>query len=446
MPTNRKVNRVRRLAVILVSILLVRGAAGADRELIVHEWGTFTCLQDENGNGIGGLNTDDEPVPDFVHNIAPGLLLPAREISLAASKSVPRCHPDVTMRLETPIIYFYPGKEFAGRFNVTVSCLSGWLTQYFPDAKSFALGIKGDRIGRLQSGMGRLEWDGISLGDSNEGPATSSHVWITPRRVDSATVEVKGEHEKFLFYRGVANLPAPLRVVRIGPELTITKITRDNGAQTLRDIRELWLLDVRSDKSAAFRVVRPFEQAPAFVAKTPATFAPEDYSTNATAELKKTLHEALLNAGLFSDEADALLETWQLSYFNSPGLRLFFLVPEKWTNDTLPLRLRRPAREKTMDASITRVMVGRIEIVTPDQRALLAKLSDEFATADLDHAVQTSEVAKGAVATLGEAYQQLGRFRNALVLDELKRRPTPGLDGFIKRFGLQGYTPAPFVR
>src|SRR5204863_2540425 len=35
--------------------------------LIVHEWGTFTSLQNEASQAIGGINTDDEPVPRFVH-------------------------------------------------------------------------------------------------------------------------------------------------------------------------------------------------------------------------------------------------------------------------------------------------------------------------------------------------------------------------------------------
>jgi hypothetical protein len=37
-----------------------------DKAVIVHEWGTFTCLQDENGQAVGGINVDDEPVPQFV--------------------------------------------------------------------------------------------------------------------------------------------------------------------------------------------------------------------------------------------------------------------------------------------------------------------------------------------------------------------------------------------
>ena len=30
---------------------------------VVHEWGTFTSLQDENGRTLSGINTDDEPMP-----------------------------------------------------------------------------------------------------------------------------------------------------------------------------------------------------------------------------------------------------------------------------------------------------------------------------------------------------------------------------------------------
>ena len=36
-------------------------------------------------------------------------------------------------------------------------------------------------------------------------------------------------------------------------------------------------------------------------------------------------------------------------------------------------------------------------------------------------------------------YLKLGRFRNALVLDEQKRRPTPALEEFITKNGFEGY-------
>ena len=72
----------------------------------------------------------------------------------------------------------------------------------------------------------------------------------------------------------------------------------------------------------------------------------------------------LVTEGLFDDEADALLNTWERSYFRNPGERVFFMVPREWTESVLPLKLSVPAQ-------VTRVMVGRIEMVTPAQRELL---------------------------------------------------------------------------
>src|SRR5437868_5970546 len=71
--------------------------------LVIHEWGTFTSLQNEKAEAIGGINSDDEPVPEFVHRIAQFLLLGPRANVPALYQGAPHCHPDVTMRLETPV-------------------------------------------------------------------------------------------------------------------------------------------------------------------------------------------------------------------------------------------------------------------------------------------------------------------------------------------------------
>lgn len=63
-----------RIAVIFVMGGLTVASASAGDRLIVHEWGTFTSLQDERGRELAGINTDDEPVPQFVHNLNPFLL------------------------------------------------------------------------------------------------------------------------------------------------------------------------------------------------------------------------------------------------------------------------------------------------------------------------------------------------------------------------------------
>ncbi len=46
----------------VVLTLLITSESRAQSQWTVHEWGTFTSLQDEQGEAIGGINTDDEAV------------------------------------------------------------------------------------------------------------------------------------------------------------------------------------------------------------------------------------------------------------------------------------------------------------------------------------------------------------------------------------------------
>jgi hypothetical protein len=151
--------------------------------------------------------------------------------------------------------------------------------------------------------------------------------------------------------------------------------------------------------------------------------------------------------GLFDDEARALLNTWELSYFKSTGLRVFFLVPRAWTDFYLPLEISQPA-------DVNRVMVGRIELVTPSQRKILREISGFSTYEILQDAVQlhremaqvnAGQKALSSVVSVPKTYQtylNLGRFRNALVLETLRGHPTEGLTNFIATYRLQAYQPA----
>jgi hypothetical protein len=161
------------------------------------------------------------------------------------------------------------------------------------------------------------------------------------------------------------------------------------------------------------------------------TFAENEYAADSSA-LRTEMRAALIHEGLFADEADALLATWELSYFKAPGTRLFFTVPQTWTDQVLPLKLSEPA-------DVTRVMVGRIELITPRQRELLktiaagpvpnlkevvtamSSLRRDEARRDAYNALASG---RGDVKALGvpvppiyQAYLDLGRFRTAMVLD-----------------------------
>ena len=68
--------------------------------MVVHEWGTFTSFQDEQGQTIPGINVDDEPVPLFVHRLGDVPIFTHAALPAKWSQGAPRCHPDVTLRLE----------------------------------------------------------------------------------------------------------------------------------------------------------------------------------------------------------------------------------------------------------------------------------------------------------------------------------------------------------
>ena len=60
-----------RMTVLAIVLALPLVCFADQKPLIVHEWGTFTALQDESGRAIGGININDEPLPKFIHRFGP---------------------------------------------------------------------------------------------------------------------------------------------------------------------------------------------------------------------------------------------------------------------------------------------------------------------------------------------------------------------------------------
>jgi hypothetical protein len=439
--------------------------------LVVHEWGTFTSLQNEAGESIGRINTDDEPVPSFVHRINYSLLVERTEVPPAYrnSKGTPSFHPDVTLRLETPVLYFHlpQGQRQLRGVTVQARFRGGWLSEFYPDAAADAPGATDITTGfgpLRPDTVGTLVWKDLEVGANGTGPVTAEHVWTAPRAVHAQTVRTaRGETEKFLFYRGVAHIDAPLAAVQdvhAGQLVLRSRLASGLAGQSPLQASGAWLVDVRADGTVAFRLIPPLVlgSADPVVATVSTRFEPRDYDRANSARLGASLRQALVAAGLFGDEAGALLSTWDLSYFKSAGMRLFFLVPRAWTDFYLPL-------EVSADSQITRVMVGRIELVTPEERRGLdeiGQMSAQDVTAEADRmraSLRAAETAdqrrfqevlagklqmRAAGVSIPRAYRlylALGRFRGALVLDEASRHPTPGIKALISAYGLGGYQP-----
>ena len=429
-----------------VTMTMAKGPAASDRasdRLVVHEWGTFTSLHDENGKAIAGINADDEPVPQFVHRIADFLVIQSGSVP-ALAQGAPHCHPDVTMRLETPVVYFHPPRdaELPMSVDVEVAFPGGWLSEFYPAAEVDAPGVKGHMSfgAATDDTVGRLRWNDLQIGTEGAGPKTDSHVWLAPRAVKAANVTTTGgESERYLFYRGVGRVESPLRVSRDPADQSLVVTANFASVQPDESIQytvpAMWLVEIREDTSCAYRTLDGFQFAngdePKVVARTAGHFEASDFDKKNFTQLLADMRAALIADGLFTDEANALLGTWKQSYFQTPGLRLFYLLPREWTDRALPMRL-------SQEADIVRTMVGRVEIVTPEQRQLLSRIAAGPAST-------TQWMFSCAAVNVPEdysAYQRLGRFRNALLLDELNRRPTPALKDVVTNYGLWGFSPS----
>lgn len=416
---------------IFISALLTALAGSAAQptalptSLVIHEWGTFTSFQDSRGLTISGINVDDEPVPKFVHRLSELPIFTTRSAPASWSQGAPRCHPDVTLRLETPVLYFYPQPGFSleTSFDVRATFVGGWLTEFFPAAAAENSGFP---RALERSTRGSIQWSALRLsrGSAPDLPETTERVWLAPRNVQSAIAinGDKAEAEKYLFYRGVGHLDAPIVIRQESGSLTVSLRSQQKFLDALPP---MWVVLVSADGRLAYRTIKADKQRGVTVALPTSANTP-----GGLAALQNELKTALRAEGLYEDEADAMLATWQLSYFESEGLRVFFTLPRAWTDAQLPLWTSIPA-------DTTRVMLGRVELISSHQYAALQRLYELPAAAFdvpplyyqdqtvLKHVYDGTASHADLYRIVGREvpialrlYESLGRFRDALLTHE----------------------------
>jgi hypothetical protein len=324
----------------LITLLLASTTSGASpNRLVVHEWGTFTSIAGDDGVAIDWRPLVGPPdLPSFVYGIdSPGAFRELGESS--GSKGVQRG----TVRMETPVLYFYADREMT--VSARVEFPNGRITEWYPQAKSVEGGI--------DWGQFRILPD-VDVTLPNDGEA--SHYYLA-RETDAAPVRLCGEKtesEKFLFYRGVGTFPLPLNVRLDGDYLNLRELDEAPIGKAIvfeRHGRELGYRMV-SVRPGDTRVERPS-------------------LTASMDSLASDLESSLVSDGLYSKEASAMVETWKKDWFED-GLRVFFVMPTRLTDRVLPLTV------EPVPAERVRVLVGRVEVITPDTleavRATLGQL------------------------------------------------------------------------
>ena len=262
-----------------------------------------------------------------------------------------------TVRMETPVIYFYSPKEVDAHVKVTFP--HGLITEWYPraehevrqtdradgSARKLPANLNGIDMS-LRTLTGGIEWRNIRVQPhtTHTLPRESgSSRYYSARETDAASLTVDGQHEKFLFYRGVGRFPVPLSV----------RVSLDGTAH----------VENRGDGTVP--VVMYFENRGGRLGYRKADFVKGTITLDppvlhdSFSQLRHDLEAALIGQGLFPKEASAMVETWKDSWFEE-GARLIYIVPSRSIDSILPLDIT-PRPSQT-----ARVFVGRIELVTPE--------------------------------------------------------------------------------
>lgn len=285
---------ITRFAPLVVLAMFLSAQSG---DLTVHEWGTFTSVAGEDGfavdwDALGCKNDLPRFVNDYGFRGLKGRL-------------------QGTVRMETPVIYFYSSRELNAR--VKVAFPQGLITEWYPRAEyevhqnSRLLPANLNGIDTtMRSLTGGIEWKNIKIqpGTTPVLPVDSDPSrYYAARGRDAAPVTVGGQHEKFLFYRGVGRFPVPLAARVSGDGKTVV----ENCGQD--PVHSVILFENRQGR-IGYRIAGA-------IAKSVTIEAPA--LDGSMPKLLQDLESVLIEHGLYPREAHAMVETWRDGSYSSVG-------------------------------------------------------------------------------------------------------------------------------
>jgi hypothetical protein len=313
---------------------LIADEQPASSDLTVHEWGTFTAIAGNHGQAVEWTPfAGPTDLPGFVEHLSDANLKPGLR---------------GTIRMETPVLYFYSPRD--ATVSVRVAFSKGVITEWYPRATRVQPSgmLQNADLSQLQTD-GSITWNGIVVSPNLNGEFTRklpSNRYYAARETSSAPLRVKtsagDQQEKFLFYRGVSAAPLPISAKQNADGKLLVKNLKED------EIPAIILFERRAER-VGYRLARALTDD--------AVLEPPTLTGNADS-LCADVEGILVDQGLYPDEAHAMVETWRDSWFEE-GSRLIYVVPRGFIDKVLPLTIS-PA-----PGQITRVFVGRLEIVTP---------------------------------------------------------------------------------
>jgi len=332
-----------------------------DPYLIAHEWGTFTSIAGQDGHAIEWLPlTGSTDLPSFVEHFS----------SVAFKAGLLG-----TVRMETPVLYFYTNRETTVSVNVSFS--KGLITEWYPHAsRVYPVAAVAPKVANFSDWSlyqkhpdGSISWDSVELKPRNfsEFPRENrANHYYAARQTGSTPLQIRTssgmQTEKFLFYRGVSTFAVPIAAtIHSDSSLLAENLTG-------QAIPAMLLFERRGDR-LGFRVAPTSGSNP--------TLDPPELNADMNS-LERTVVDMLIAQGLYQNEAQAMFETWRDSWFEE-GSRLLYIVPREFVDSILPLTIS-PAPAQTV-----RVFVGRLELVTPATQRAVEQAFEADDRATLNH-------------------------------------------------------------
>lgn len=353
----------------------------------LHEWGTFTTVAGSDGTLLAGLEREEETLPAFAHShlgLENGQVPDPAEISrIYRQHGTVGINPPftkglgrrplvgVTVKMETPVIYFHSREVVPFHATVSVGFEGGTISQWYPqrsggevlpepppsaDPLHKPTPLSAWTLDFTKSYRGAITWeiDVLPPAETRElvlfKPGDNLG-WLRARQpMTNAVRTTGGETEGYLFYRGVGHFDPGLRTtVDAGETLHLENLTGGRIpyliAFEIADGNLRW-----TEKAEGLDAGRAISIPESALKAEPSGFSEPLY---------RALKTGLTNCGLTDIEARSMVETWWHSYFEAPGLRVFWVLPRERTDRLLPLKVSPPPVE------IVRVLVGRSEVLRP---------------------------------------------------------------------------------
>jgi hypothetical protein len=399
-----RTSRLLLLALILTFVAGPVPAADAPKQgLTVHEWGVISVYNDvELANAA--MRAEWANMPKFINGQIDG-----------------RKVPEYMGPVDAPVIYFHAAQPMT--FSVKVDFPKGKPALWWPSTVNYGGGLRKIRpIEAVNSLSWQVHLKAKEAAQVQPMALPKAHWFEALRAVQADDVYINQPYaagkqkERFIYYDGL--LPSP--------KAAVVTVTGDNvgvKSQAKYPLHDVTVVDLRNIRKVRIARVAKLD-AGAEVKEVAFTEADQSkWPFDAVAMLVKQLQ----TSGLHEDEAKALANVWQKTFFETEGVGVFYRLPQEIYDQLLPLTL------SVKPEKIVRTMLVHHPHCEPDLAERVMKLVKQLDAPKFEDRIE----AQKRLQNLGRAaFVHLRRARDNKPPLEVRMRLEKILEEFEAEAGL----------